>query len=253
MKVRKTLAIAALALVALSACGKSDGSGATSPGSSTQAVAMTSDEAKAALLAAALKTANTPFAVELTIDAGPASSAVSGSSDRAAKRMQMTMLVENKVMEFRQIGTDLYTRGMENTPPGKWLHMDMNQVPGAADALGDTMQSLALLNGVVEVTANPVGTFSGKADPRVAMEKATAVQKKSMENVVKASKGQSLPFTATIKDGLLTEYSATMPVEQAGVILQAKVTMHLSDFGKPVTVEAPAAADTLELTDLSNG
>lgn len=251
MKVRKSVAVAALALAALSvtACGKSSNTPAAGA-SSPAAAAMSPDEAKATLLAAALKTATTTYKMSITTDSGPAGAGtMEGVADGKNKRIQMTMHIQGQTMDARLIGTDMYIKGMP-TMPDKWLHMDMSMLPGGADAFGATEQSFALLNGITEVTANADGSFSGKADPNVALSKATGAQKDSLEKVVKAAKGQPLPFTATVKDGWLTDYSSTMPIEQNGLTITSKVTMHLSDFGQPVTVEAPAPADVVDVSNL---
>src|SRR5690348_9790602 len=110
MRVRKTFAIAALALVALSACShKSDTPGAGSASPSAQAVAMTPDEAKAALLAAALKTAGTTYKMHATLDMGAVGAGtLDGATDGASKKSQMTMDIAGQKMEARQIGTDMY-------------------------------------------------------------------------------------------------------------------------------------------------
>jgi hypothetical protein len=253
MNVRKSLAIAALALVALSGCGhgKSDISGGASASPSVHA--MSPEEAKTALLAAALKTSGTTYTMKLTLDSGAAGGGtVDGAADGKAKRMRMAMNIQGQSMEARLIGTDMYIRGMPNTPD-KWLHMDLSQIPGGADAFGTTEQSFALLNGVTDVTANPDGSFTGKADPKVALAKASGPQKTSLERLVKSSKGEPIQFTAMVKDGWLTEYASTLPVEQGGVTIETKMTMHLSDFGQPVTVEVPAKADILELSDILKG
>ena len=249
MKFSKSVAVAALALAVLSACGdKADTPSASS--SSPAAAAMTPDQAKAALLAASLKTATSTYKMSISMGTGGAAMAtMDGTADGANKRMQMTLNAQGQSMEARLIGTDMYIKGMP-TMPTKWLHMDMSMIPGGADAFGATAQSFALLNGISEVTANPDGTFSGKADPSVALSKASDLQKDSLEKLVKAAKGQSIPFTATVKDGYLTDYTSTMPIEQGSITVNTDVKMHLSDFGQPVTVDAPDKADVVEFSDM---
>lgn len=252
MKVRKTLAIAALALVALSACShKSDTPGTASGSPSAQAVVMSPDEAKAALLAAALKTAGSTFSMHATMDMGAVGAGqIDGVTDGANKKSQMTMDVAGTKMEARQIGNDMYIKGAPNLPD-KWIHSDMSQLTGSSDAFGTAAQSFAILNGVTEVTANADGTFSGQADPQVALDKAAAVQKSSLESLVKAAKGKKIDFTATVKDGWLTQFTSVFPTEAQGISFDAKVTLQLSDFGKAVSVEAPAKADVVEMSDLT--
>jgi hypothetical protein len=250
MKVSKSLAVAALALAVLSACGnKADTPGATP--SSSSAAAMTSDEAKVALLAASLKTSATTYKMKITISTGGSALAtIDGATDGQNKRMQMAMSIQGQPMEARLIGTDMYIKGMP-TMPTKWVHMDIGALPGGADAFGTSQQAFALVNGVTDVTANPDGTFSGKADPGAALAKAPDSQKASLQKLVDAAKGQPLPFTATVKDGYLTDYTGTFPVQQSGVTVNTEVAMHLSDIGQPVTVDVPDKADVIELSDMT--
>ena len=248
MKVSKSIAVAALALAVLSACGDKAGT-PSAASSSSSAVAMTPDEAKAALLAAGLKTSATTYKMKITINAGALGS-MDGAADGQNKRMQMTMMIQGQSMEARLIGTDMYIKGMP-TMPTKWIHMDVSALPGGADAFGTSQQAFAVLSGVTDVTVNSDGTISGKADPSAALAKASDSQKESLQKLVDAAKGQPISFTAKIKDGYLTDYTSTVPMQQGALTINTEVAMHLSDIGQPVTVDAPDKADVVELTDVA--
>jgi hypothetical protein len=251
MKFTKSVAVAALALAVLGACSKekSDTPGAAASAGPSAGIAP--GEAKAALLAAALKTTATTYKVTMTIASGSTSlGSIQGAADGQNKRMQLSMAMQGQSMDARLIGTDMYIHGLP-LMPAKWVHMDMSKVPGGADLFGATGQAFALLNGVTDVTVNPDGTLSGKADPSAALAQAPDSQKASLEKLVKAAKGQPVPFTVTLKDGYLTDYTTTVPVEQSGVSVNTQLTMHLSDFGQPVTVDVPDKADVIELADVT--
>jgi hypothetical protein len=248
MKFSKSLAVAALALAVLGGCGKSNTPNAGSASPSPQA--MSSDEAKAALLAAAVKTAGTSYKLTFSVaGAGADNVTAEGAADGKAQKMQLKMTVPGQAtpMEVRVVGTDFYLAGVPSTPAGKWIHMNTSQIPGGASTFNTTEQSFGILYGITDITVNPDGSFAGKADPALAASKVPdANAKDALQKIAAAAKSQPVPFTATVKDGYLSDFTSTMPTDVNGVTINAEIKVHLSDFGSPVTVDVPAKADTLE-------
>src|SRR4051794_14833158 len=98
MRFTKSVAVAALALAVLGACSKDK---AGTPGSAASAgpssAAIAPGEAKAALLAAGLKTAATAYKVTMTIASGStAISTIQGAADGQNKRMQLSMTMQGQ-------------------------------------------------------------------------------------------------------------------------------------------------------------
>jgi hypothetical protein len=160
----------------------------------------------------------------------PAHRALSGkaqASQRALGSLEITI-----------IGDDLYSHG---TMEKNWTHMKLSRAPLAA-ALGfpAIVSSVSSAGGaILGADRTGPGTFKGTLDP-AKVDKAA---------VVHDAKGTPQAFEATLDArGYVTTLILHVPPAMQG-LKPATVTVHITGFGEPVTVGAPAAAEVKEISE----
>ncbi|NUO56375.1 MAG: hypothetical protein HOV71_31620 [Hamadaea sp.] len=243
-----SLAASLLAATLLTGC---TGNGAQPSASASAAPSVTPSldvEAAAALVAAGLKSGSGSYKMHADITyAGASGVQLDVQSDPVAKRMKMTVVNGTSTIEARVLGSDFYLTGLPQLGK-KWMKVDGSQVEGFSDMFAMSEQNLAMLSGVVEMTTGPNGVFQGWVDPQKAMDKASSTQiRDALAKVVKAAGPNAhIPFTSKMADGYLVALTTEYPAEVNNAVTHMKVAMTLSDFGKPVTVTAPAAKDLVQ-------
>ncbi|MEV0274058.1 hypothetical protein AB0H43_35245 [Hamadaea sp. NPDC050747] len=243
-----SLAASLLAATLLTGC---TGNGAQPSASASAAPNVTPSldvEAAAALVAAGVKSGSGSYKMHADITyAGAPGVQLDVQSDPVAKRMKMTVVNGTSTIEARVLGSDFYLTGLPQLGK-KWMKVDGSQVEGFGDMFAMSEQNLAMLSGVVEMTTGPNGVFQGWVDPQKAMDKAGSTQiRDALAKVVKAAGPNArIPFTSKMADGYLVALTTEYPAEVNNAVTHMKVAMTLSDFGKPVTVTAPAAKDLVQ-------
>ncbi|MGX6606278.1 hypothetical protein ACWKSP_29760 [Micromonosporaceae bacterium Da 78-11] len=248
-------AVAALALattIGLSGCGPQSGStagsGATSGSGTTGAGATTTAPAEpsAELVAAASKIAEN--STKIKISTGGAIS-LDGFIDTKNRKMELnSTLGSDGAMIMRQVGDALYVKldgslgSAIGATPGKWMHIDAGDVTesSALNLSHNDPQAVAnLLAAGTTVEKTGDHAFAGIVD----MTKAKTANAASLK--VLGDKAKAVPFTATTDDeGRLTDLTIDMSSVAAGA---GSVKMAYSDFGVAVPVEAPPAAEVVEM------
>jgi hypothetical protein len=249
MNSRALLAVPMIAAAFLTGCTTGTG---TQPSASPSAVSPTpifDTQAAAALVAAGVKSGSGSYRMHATMSFTPSTGNVELDmlADPTAKRMRMTIVNNGQTLEARLIGTDLYMTGLPQIGK-KWMKVDTSQIQGYDQMFSMSEQNFAMLGGIVELTAGPNGTFQGKIDPKAALDRAGSDQIHDALAKVATMAGADakLPFTAKITEGYLTEMTIEYPTEVNNQVVQTKITMTLSDFGKPVIVTPPPAKDLIQ-------
>jgi len=253
----RRLAIAGLALVValgLAGCGPDDdkarsGAGATAADKTTEAVADNLDPA--AELSAAAKRLGEQ-SVRIKTDMAGALS-INGVADPKAgvarMSMDMSALSQDTKIEVRKVGEDVYlkfsgsmAKMIGGAGSGKpWMHVDASKIAeGSSFKLpkDDPAGSKAMIDAMTKVERVGEHNFKGLLDP-------AKMQRNQASLKALGTKTAAVPFTATTDDqGRLTELTLDMSALGAGA---GKMKTTYSDFGTPVTVEAPPAAEVGEL------
>jgi hypothetical protein len=249
----RRLAIAGAALVAaigLSGCGpeqdNASGSGA-GPAAAEQA-AKPADPA-AELAAAATRLSEDSLKVKMTMAAGLNAQ---GAVDKSGEKMDMTMVMgegdEGMTISMRKLGSDLYMKfdgalgSMLGADGDKWMHIDAAQVPeGSPFSMesNDPKNAARLIESSAQVQKTGDRSFKGVLD----MTKSPTVNDESLKAL--GAKATAVPFTAKADDqGRLIEL--VVDVEAIAPTAGAMTTTY-SDFGSPVSVEAPPASEVVEM------
>jgi hypothetical protein len=236
-------AFAALAL-GIAGCAEDAGNGTgtnggatTTPGAATSTPA--GNAASAELTAAAQKLNDD------TVTARLESSGITSTStvDPKANQASATMTIGSARFAVRTVGDDIYVQadGLPNVQPGKWLHIDGAKAAGTSFDLipdGDAAGANKFVDTIADVRETSPGTYSGTLD----LTKVPAGNGVSVSTL--GDQAKAVPFTATVDDqGRLT--SLTIDMASINAQLGTMKTTY-SDFGAPVSVSAPAAADTVE-------
>jgi hypothetical protein len=246
-------ALAGLALAAVLTAGGCGGDDDTktsgTPGGSaapvttaTTAPAEPTDE----LTAAYAKFSDTPVKFELAAVGGIAGT---GSIDAKARTSEMSSdLGAAGSMVTRQVGNDLYvrTKGQVGTAiggtDGKWMHIDVSKVPDSSPISlknTDPANTAKLITTATDVTKTGDHAFKGTVD----MTKAATANAAALKAM--GSKAKAVPFTAETDDeGRLTKLTMNLESIATGA---GTMTATYSDWGVPVKVATPAAAETVEM------
>ncbi len=248
------LATMATAALALTGC---DGGGATSGASapasadgSTPASASAADPAAVdALTKATSQLGTTSFKVTATSGTGfkltgavdPAQGL--GSADLAASGPNAQLTVKTLLA-----GQDLYVQIPGVTKTGTWTHVDVSRLPegvnlGLRPGQIDPVNTSKLLSSSTDVQSTGGNAYAGTLDL------ANAVGLAGVSQVtVDETQAQKVPFTAGLDDqGRLAELTVQIPAVngQAAQPLEVLYT----DYGVPITVTKPAAAEVTEAPD----
>ncbi|AGZ45832.1 hypothetical protein [Actinoplanes friuliensis] len=246
----RRLAIAGLALMTalgLAGCGPADkvqpraGASADVPEAAP----------KAELAAAAKRLGEQSMRVDMDM-AGAIS--MSGVADPAAGTAKMAMdlglLGQDTKIEFRKLGDDVYLKfggqmssllGTESSKP--WMHVDATELAKGSSltimSKDDPGNTKALIEAMTKVEKVGAHDFKGTLD----LSKSPQYNKESLKAL--GGKMTDVPFTATTDDqDRLTGLTLDMSSLGQGT---GKIKTTYTDFGTPVSVEAPPAKQVGEL------
>jgi len=213
-----------------------------------------SAEAATALAQAAAKLSESSF--KLTTTAGPANS-VTGVMDPPRKLGQTTLntTVQNTTVTIESVmtGEDVYLKisGLPEGLSSKWLHVDVNRLSpdsqlGFTPGEFDPASTERLLKSAGNVQRMGDNGFVGTLD----LTKVAGVATLGNKAVVSlGNEATKVPFEATTDDqGRLVAMKINMPAA-AGQPARTIDTRY-SDFGTPVTIQSPPAAEIVEAPDL---
>jgi hypothetical protein len=236
------LGVFAALCIGLAGCGDTAAPGVTatpSAGASGTADASPPSTATAELTAAAQRLNDDT--VKVTLESSTLRS--TGNLDPKADKATMSVRIgTNSSVDLRSIGEDawLQATGVPGVEPGKWLHIDGARLAGTSfDALpdGDAAGAGKFVERMADVTKSGDGTYQGTID-------LTKVAGSGVSVDVLGAKGNSVPFTATVDDqGRLTKLTLDLSTIDPNL---GTMTTTYSDFGAPVTVAAPPAAQVVE-------
>ena len=248
MRVR-TRAYAGLALAAtigLTGCGPSTEQAAT-PGASASAGGSRADADELAAAAAVLS--RDTVKVRLNV-AGQMSAhgVVDPVRQNASIEMDLGAVDDNTRAEIRKVGDDVWVQlngpvAQLNGTGDKWMHLDAKSMtPDSSLAVipgDDPGGVIAMTNAIVAAHKTRPNWYAGTLDltrtPKYSGAALAAL----------GTDAAAVPFTARTDDqGRLTLLSVDLTSVVSGA---GEMTARFSDFGTPVEVEAPAAADTTEL------
>jgi hypothetical protein len=179
-----------------------------------------------------------------------------GEVDAATHSESLTMAVASSTRSVHEqitvLGTDMYLKmdvPIQGADATKWIHLDLARLRSLA-SLGfsdpwDPTNLSAYGKDLITVQQSSPGQFQGTVD-------ITKAPLPSLTSALLAQFGdafKAIPFQATTDDeGRLTSLTIQMPA--LGADIPASTTkMTFSDFGTPVHVQAPPAAQTQEAPD----
>jgi hypothetical protein len=264
MRNRRPL-IAGLALVAalgLTGCGPNGGTTATGAGSSTGVTGKPAADQLAPkddLAAAAQKLGGETMKMNMDMAGAMSMSGVAdGKSGDAEMTIDMGAVSDGSKMVMRKIGTDIYMKlsgNLAKTLGGssskEWMHIDAAKLGEGSsfnfNSKEDPAGTKALLDAVTQVERVGDNGFKGTLD----LTKSPRYNKNKESLQALGEKATKVPFTAKKdSEGRLTEMSMDMSAMGAGAG-EVKTTYH--DFGTPVSVEAPPAAQVQEMPSQLSG
>lgn len=262
----RRLAIAGLALVAalgLTGCGPDEDKAATTGGGKGTGVAAQQAAGKqdpaADLAAAAQKLGEQSMKIDMNMAGAMSMNGVADpKSGNVKMSMEMGALGDGTAIEMRKLGDDLYMKfggsigsmlgGGDKTKP--WMHIDASKLSEGSSfnvmPKDDPAGTKAMISAMTQVERVGDTGFKGTLD----LTKSPRYNKnKSLEAL--GAKATKVPFTAK-KDGegRLTELTLDMSSLGAGA---GKVETKYSDFGTPVSVEAPPASQVQEAPSQLSG
>lgn len=238
------------AAVALGGCGdKQVQTGLAEGGSAPAAAATTAAPATPGgeLEAAAVKLSDLPVKVDVISLAGIT---ITGSFDAKAQRGDMSMeLGPAGGMSMRQVGNDLYVKvtgsmagAIDGASAKKWMHIDLSQVSETSSLNiknNDPRVTAKLLTSAMQVKKTGERSFSGTVD----LTKSPTYNAQASKGF--AGKMKAVPFTAEVDaEGRLEELTFDMEDVAPGA---GEMITRYSDFGVPVSVQAPPAAQVVEM------
>jgi hypothetical protein len=260
----RRLAIAGVALVAalgLAGCGPAQDkakAGTGAPAAATAAATGTGQtDAKAELAAAAQKLAEDSMKIDMDMAGTMSMTGVADPKAGTAKMsMDMGSLADNAKIEVRKVGNDIYLKfggslaklvGSASAKP--WMRLDVAKLSEGSSfnimPKDDPAGTKAMLAAMTKVERVGDNGFKGTLD----LTKTPKYHKESLKAL--STKATDVPFTATTDgQGRLTELTLDLSAMGAGV---GKIKTTYSDFGTPVSVEAPPAAQVGELPSELSG
>lgn len=246
----RRLAIAGLALVTavgLAGCGPSQDKAAPSaPAGAPAEVAKQADPA-AELAAAAAKLSEQSMKVKMETVGGLRVSGVADPKARTADMSMSTGTGSGGDVKMLRVGNDMWMKFSGSlgalAGDGKWMHVDIRDM--ANGAYGDPAAAEKMIKATANVQRSGDHAFKGTLD----LTKAQTVSKQAVKAM--GEKATAVPFTAkTDGTGRLVE----MTVDMEGIAPGAgTMKTTYSDFGTPVSVKAPPAAQVEELPSQLKG
>jgi hypothetical protein len=246
------LAVLASATFALTGCTATGSTGGGGASASAPAPSPTPAPPKQVLQASVKPLTQTTYKYTLS------SSGLTGegSADPVGKKISLSMGGTqsgiNVKMDFVLIGSDLYAKldfGGKNSMlsiPTKWMHLDQTKLKntnlGFDPSAGDPTETSALFDGLVDAQRVDATHYTATFD--LTKASGSAVDADTLKKL--GDKGKSVPGTVTLDEqGRIT--SLTVDLSSVDPNLSIKNTF--SDYGSPVSVSAPPAADTVEAPD----
>jgi hypothetical protein len=240
-------------LAVTAACGSSSGNSAAGGGASASPAA----DPLVVLTASITKAKGTSSKFTLSGQVGPVTTDGSGLMDTATRSESVTLTVTTPAKAIHEqvtmVGTDIYLKmdlPIPSIEAGKWMHVDITRLKSLASlGLGDPSDPTNLstyAKEIVTVQQTSPGQYQGTLDiTKAPLPSLTAALLAQAGDALK-----SVPFTATTDDqGRLTSMTVQMPSLGAG-IPPSTTKVGFSDFGTPVNVQAPPAAQTQEAPDM---
>jgi hypothetical protein len=151
-------------------------------------------------------------------------------------------------VDLRKIGTDVYMKfdgalgAVLGDKADKWMHIDAAKVPEGSPfsmEANDPRNAAEMLAASAQVQKTGDRTFQGVLD----MTKSPTADEESLRAL--GDKAKAVPFTAKAdQQGRLVE----LVIDLAAIAPSSgKMTTTYSDFGTPVSVQAPPAAEVIEM------
>jgi hypothetical protein len=235
---------------------------------------VSSNQAREALTLAATRTAEAKTwkvaaVMEMTLPDGTVQRMTAeGANDQEADRFQVTTHIAGRVLEARRDGRIIWHKGLEELRPGKpWLRIDPDNLPagpGEAPELpgqNDFDALLAYLQGAAgEVRAVRRDQVQGVETIRYSATidlQAAARQVPEKEKVLLRTldKLEAKTFPADIwidEQGRMRKIKWEWRIKATDTTPSAtmKVTMDLSEFGRPVMIKPPPLDQTVDYSEL---
>ncbi|MEU8287184.1 hypothetical protein AB0C01_22905 [Micromonospora sp. NPDC048905] len=191
------------------------------------------------------------LSMQASIKAGSQSMTLGGKMDPVAKAIQISGKAPEPI-EVRMLDNTAYIKSesMEGEKP--WMKIDLGKLKPTSTLRQsfDVKSQTGLIGGTVSAQEVGEGRYTGVADLNKAAEVASteAGMREGLESTAKLAKDpKAIPFEATLDaDGRLTTLSYTIATKSLGDLV---TEMRMSEFGKPVTVEAPPAGETEAAAD----
>jgi hypothetical protein len=281
-RAKKMLAVSALSAVALVGCGSSGGGATAVSGAKSSVLDPAALVAASYTKMTAAKTAKLDLSMKLSASGaggGDFSFTGTGAEDFAKKAATLSLsLPEGKgTIDERVLEKTVYEKlPATEAPPalkGKWVKIDLDKAAQAAGlgSTGDTSNSdptqiLQMLSsvsdGVTKVgdeQVRGVNTHHFRAVVDLGKVSAKAGNSPAQIDRLKQMLGtSSYPVDIWVDDSGLThrlQFQMPLPKQttQGSGLTDAKMvaTEEFYDFGTPVSVEAPPAADTVDISQLS--
>jgi hypothetical protein len=240
----------------------------------------TSKTSSSVILAASSKTkaaGSSKFTADIQINSGGQSLSftMDGVVDSIKKLASITINTAGTQTEIRTIdGIEYFHSELATLPDGKqWVQIDPKALginTAAADAAGssDPMSELELLGGLKgdptvvgheQLDGVPVTHYSMTIDFTAILDKLAQGSKalgsdtllKGLDQLRKITDLSHIPAEAWLDDnGLVREFKFSMHISVSGNTVDEVATMRFSDFGTPVTVEAPPADQVVSFNDV---
>lgn len=238
--------ITGLSLVAALTFGAAGCSNATSGSTAPDARSTSSapqESAADALTAATQRLYADTATVKLDLVGMTATGAMDPANKKVAMAMSLSTGGQDMKINVVLVDKDVYMKivGIPSMP-AKWLHLDAAKV-GSGSPLGmlsqdDPAGARSMVKAMVDVERDGERGFKGTLD----LTKSPTTAEETLKAL--GDKAKAVPFTARVDDqGRLVEFVLDMSAGNASL---GKMTTTYADFGKAVTIDRPAASDTIE-------
>ena len=265
-RIRTTSAAAmiAVAALALSACGHDP----SSPDTTAKSLAVSPVAAIQKASVATAQSGSASFTMAMTMTVGGQSVAFSGKGafdyKRSVGRMSLSLPESLGVAAgpIDEIVTPdaVYLSGALFGKKGKWVKVDISKLGATAFSSGlDPAKAADMLKSVAAVTRVGSERIKGVATTHykgtLDTAKAYAAMAPSLRDLATKSGvtlPKSIPFDAWIDGrGRLAQLTEQLTLPVQGQSVGMRVQMNLGDYGKPVVVAVPRAADLVTVPGVS--
>lgn len=231
------LAAATVTIVAIIGLGGCGASGSAEPDAAVTTPA--SADPLAEFVAASKRLSGETMRMKMTM---PGVMESTGTADLKNRKLDMVMSIsaagQSMEMATRLVGDTMFLK--YGPADGKWMRLDVSKLPAGSQLNPENMANAeAFAQAAVKVEKGADGSFSGTLD----MTKSPTADPASLKAL--GDKATAVPFTARADNqGRLVELTIDMSGLGAGA---TTMTTTYSDFGTPVTVEEPPAAEVTEM------